>query len=121
MTMLKAILVSCGFALLPLTAHAYVGPGAGLSLLGALWALIVAVGAALVFLVAWPIRRMRRRKREARDLEATEVEATEVEAAEVEQREHRENAARNVSQTSKRDQRPTAVVQPRDVNEPRRP
>lgn len=55
----------CTMLLAPLAAHAYVGPGAGLSLLGALWALLVAVGAAIVFIVAWPLRRMRRRKREA--------------------------------------------------------
>jgi flagellar biosynthesis/type III secretory pathway M-ring protein FliF/YscJ len=43
-----------------------------LSLLGALWALIVAIAAAVVFLFAWPIRRMRRRKREALQLEEQE-------------------------------------------------
>ncbi|MFC3284046.1 hypothetical protein [Litchfieldella rifensis] len=47
---------------LALPAQAYVGPGAGLSLLTALWGLIAAVGVAVVFLVMWPIRRMRRRK-----------------------------------------------------------
>lgn len=51
--------------LLAHAAQAYVGPGAGLSLLGALWALVVAIAAAVVFLFAWPIRRMRRRRREA--------------------------------------------------------
>jgi hypothetical protein len=56
--------------LLSPAAEAYVGPGAGLSLLGALWALIVAIGAAVAFIVAWPIRRMRRRKREERELAA---------------------------------------------------
>ena len=55
--------------LLPLAAHAYIGPGAGLSLIGALWALLVAVAAAIVFVFAWPIRRMHRRKREALELE----------------------------------------------------
>jgi membrane protein implicated in regulation of membrane protease activity len=44
-------------------ALAYVGPGAGLSLLGALWGLLIAVLAALVFVVLWPIRRYRRRRR----------------------------------------------------------
>lgn len=47
----------------PLAAQAYIGPGAGLSLLGALWALVVALGAALVFVCAWPIRRLLRRLR----------------------------------------------------------
>ena len=45
-------------------AQAYVGPGAGLSLLGALWGVVAAIGAALLFVILWPLRRMRRRKRE---------------------------------------------------------
>jgi len=48
------------------SALAYVGPGAGLSLLGALWGLIVAVGAALVFVILWPFRRLVRRLRARR-------------------------------------------------------
>lgn len=36
---------------------AYVGPGAGLSLLGALWGLLLAIGAAVAYVVAWPLRR----------------------------------------------------------------
>lgn len=67
-----AALASLCLTLTPLAASAYVGPGAGLSLLGALWALLVAVAAAVVFLFAWPIRRMRRRKREAMELEEQE-------------------------------------------------
>ena len=52
-------------ALAPFTAaQAYVGPGAGLSLLGALWGVVAAVAAALLFVLTWPLRRMRRRKRE---------------------------------------------------------
>lgn len=39
-------------------AYAYVGPGAGLSLLGALWGVAAAVVAALAFVVVWPLRRM---------------------------------------------------------------
>jgi Na+/proline symporter len=54
------------------TAAAYVGPGAGLSLLGALWGLLIAVGAALWFVILWPLRRMRKRARQQRD----EAEAT---------------------------------------------
>lgn len=45
-------------------ALAYVGPGAGLSLLGALWGLIAAVGLALAFVLAWPVRKMLRKRRE---------------------------------------------------------
>lgn len=48
-------------------ALAYVGPGAGLSLLGALWGLLLAIGAALGFVVLWPIRRARRRAKARRD------------------------------------------------------
>ena len=46
-------------------AQAYVGPGAGLSLLSALWGLLCAIGAAFLFVILWPIRRMRRKRREA--------------------------------------------------------
>jgi hypothetical protein len=46
-------------------AMAYVGPGAGLTLLSALWGLLVAVLAAVAFLVVWPIRRWRRRRQAA--------------------------------------------------------
>lgn len=49
------------------SALAYVGPGAGLSLVGALWGLLVAVVAALGFIILWPMRRMRRRRAAARN------------------------------------------------------
>ena len=49
------------------TAAAYVGPGAGLSLLGALWGLLLSVGAALWFVILWPLRRMRKRAQLKRD------------------------------------------------------
>ena len=39
-------------------ASAYIGPGAGLSMLGAFWGLVIAVLAALSFLLLWPIRKM---------------------------------------------------------------
>lgn len=51
-------------------AFAYIGPGAGISLLGALWGLIAALIAALGFVLFWPLRRLRRRRRLARDAEA---------------------------------------------------
>lgn len=44
-------------------AMAYVGPGAGLSVVGALVGVLMAVGAAIVFIVGWPIRRMMRRRK----------------------------------------------------------
>lgn len=55
------IAAACGLAAGP--AAAYVGPGAGLSLVGALWALVVALFAAISFVLLWPIRRAMRRRR----------------------------------------------------------
>lgn len=66
LTALAALLA----ATLPAGAFAYVGPGAGLSLLGALWALVAALGMALLFVVAWPVRKMLRRKRAAGNVSA---------------------------------------------------
>ncbi len=68
--------------LLSAPALAYVGPGAGLSLLSALWGLLVAVGAALGFVVMWPIRRWRRRRKAAMNNTDT---GTETEREEAEQ------------------------------------
>ncbi|MGH9196231.1 MAG: hypothetical protein ACRD1T_10880 [Acidimicrobiia bacterium] len=44
-------------------ALAYVGPGAGLGMLGALLAVIVAVLATVVGLVLWPLRMLTRRRK----------------------------------------------------------
>ncbi|WGF87428.1 hypothetical protein [Marinivivus vitaminiproducens] len=55
-----AALVSIG---LTEPAFAYIGPGAGLSLLGAVWGLFVALLAAVGFLLLWPLRRMMRRSK----------------------------------------------------------
>src|SRR5690606_4232719 len=74
------ILFFCNTLLcLPLAAQAYIGPGAGLSLLGALWALVVALGAALVFVCAWPIRRLLRRLRADKATHDTVVVEGEIE------------------------------------------
>jgi uncharacterized protein HemX len=49
-------------ALTAMPAQAYVGPGAGLSLLSALWAVIAAIGISIGFVVLWPIRKMMRKR-----------------------------------------------------------
>ena len=46
-------------------ALAYVGPGAGLTLLGALWALILAIVMSVGFVLIWPFRRYLRRRKQA--------------------------------------------------------
>jgi len=55
-------------------AAAYVGPGAGLSVVSALIGVLLAVGAAAVFVVGWPIRRMLRRRKLAAAQRLTQQE-----------------------------------------------
>ncbi len=70
-------LLAVMFCIAPLTAaQAYVGPGAGLSLLGALRGLVAALGAAVLFVVLWPIRRARRQRKLA--AEANQADTLEV-------------------------------------------
>jgi membrane protein implicated in regulation of membrane protease activity len=65
-----AIAITTALTLAATPAMAYVGPGAGLSLLGAFWGLLVAILAAVAFVVVYPIRRMMRaRKRPAQTLQ----------------------------------------------------
>lgn len=56
------VLAAACALLLSQTATAYVGPGAGLSLLGALWGLLLAIGAAIAFVLLWPLRRYLKRR-----------------------------------------------------------
>ena len=46
-------------------AMAYIGPGAGITMLGALWGVIVAVVLALAAVLFWPIRALMRRRKQA--------------------------------------------------------
>jgi uncharacterized iron-regulated membrane protein len=62
-TVLTTILAAALTIGVTLPAAAYIGPGAGLSLLGAFWGLLVAVLAALGFVIMWPIRRLFRRNK----------------------------------------------------------
>ena len=72
--------LGCLLLVLGLTASgpamAYIGPGAGITMLGALWGVIVAVVLALGAVLFWPIRAlMRRRKKVAPAAEATPANA----------------------------------------------
>ena len=51
------------------TAQAYFGPGAGITMLGALWAVILAVVLAIGGVLLWPIRALILRRRYTRDKE----------------------------------------------------
>lgn len=58
----------CVFSLVilnPVLAQAYIGPGAGISAIGALWAVVLALVFAIGGLVIWPLRAMMRRKKAA--------------------------------------------------------
>src|SRR6266508_3861635 len=50
-------------ALAAFPAFAYVGPGAGLTLLGALWGFVLAVVMSVGFVILWPFRRLLRRNK----------------------------------------------------------
>lgn len=51
-------LASAPLGLLPATAHAYVGPGVGLALLGPFFTLLCLVAIALLTLLFFPLRRL---------------------------------------------------------------
>lgn len=44
-------------------AQAYIGPGAGLNVLGSLWALLVGIVLALFAILTWPLRLLWRKLR----------------------------------------------------------
>lgn len=56
-------------ALMPQTALAYVGPGAGLTAIGTILALVAAVALAVVGFVWYPVKRMLARKPSAAKLD----------------------------------------------------
>jgi hypothetical protein len=59
------------FVLSAQPAAAYIGPGAGITMLGALWGVIVAVALALGAVLFWPIRVLLRKRRKPTATAAT--------------------------------------------------
>ncbi len=47
-------------------AHAYVGPGPGITLLGSLWAVIAAVLLAVFSILLWPMRALLKKRKAAK-------------------------------------------------------
>ncbi len=62
--------------LMPSAAHAYVGPGAGISAIGSLLALIAAVLLSIVGFVWYPAKRIMKNRRKAHTETSDEDEAT---------------------------------------------
>ncbi|MCR9089046.1 MAG: hypothetical protein NXH97_20150 [Rhodobacteraceae bacterium] len=55
--------IGIGIGMLPVAAHAYVGPGAGLTAIGTLVALFAALILAIVGFVWYPVKRLLRAKK----------------------------------------------------------
>ncbi|WP_339861789.1 hypothetical protein [Thalassospira alkalitolerans] len=66
MLSLGTLAITATTLLTAMPAQAYVGPGAGLSLLSALWAVLAAIFVAVGFVLLWPIRKMMRKRKRAR-------------------------------------------------------
>ena len=82
-------------------AAAYVGPGAGISMLGALWGLIVGVVMAVAVILFWPIRMMiRRAKANKETANEAQADANEPGAAAKVQAHDAEQAHADTSQPS---------------------
>jgi len=60
---LRKNLLAAAMLMLPGLASAYVGPGAGISLLGALWGLLLGIFVAVGVVLFWPIRTLMRKMR----------------------------------------------------------
>lgn len=51
-------------------ALAYIGPGAGITMLSALWGVVVAIALALAAVLFWPIRALVRRRKKPVEAQA---------------------------------------------------
>ena len=67
-SLVRLTALAAALSLIAGPALAYIGPGAGLGVIAAFWALLTAVVSSLLFLMLWPLRnRLRRRKGGADD------------------------------------------------------
>ncbi len=62
---------------LPGIAQAYIGPGAGITFIGALIGVVLAVLSAISFILFWPIRRMLAKRKGKGEAEVEVMEAEE--------------------------------------------
>jgi hypothetical protein len=61
--MKSVVAIALGLVLFATPAFAYIGPGAGITMLGALWGVVAAVVLALAAVLLWPLRMLFRRRR----------------------------------------------------------
>jgi len=80
MPRILSVMIAMMAVLVPSVAQAYVGPGAGVTAIGAAIGLIAAIGLALWAVIAYPLRRARKQKKEA--AEAAAQNTTDKSAAE---------------------------------------
>ena len=67
---------------LPGVAQAYIGPGAGITFIGALIGVVLAILSAISFILFWPIRRFLKRRKAKGNVEAEVMEAEDAPPAE---------------------------------------
>ncbi|NBD94993.1 MAG: hypothetical protein GVY11_00750 [Gammaproteobacteria bacterium] len=77
-------LIALAALLVSAPAAAYIGPGSGISLLGGLWGVLVAIFLAIGAVLIWPIRYMFRRLRRKRGGAPATESAEPADAAEAE-------------------------------------
>ena len=56
------VAIALALSLFATPAFAYIGPGAGITVLGALWGVVVAVVLAVAAVLLWPVRALFRRR-----------------------------------------------------------
>lgn len=64
--------IALALALSTAPALAYIGPGAGITMLGALWGVLVAIVLAVGAVLYWPIKVLLRRRRRSATVTAPE-------------------------------------------------